>query len=210
MSTHQRACAWKHRQLQENISSLPPSFSFPLSQQDRSIHELSIPQLVQKSTSNQLSLGDILTAYAKKSLIAHERTNCLSHIRFQGALLDHQQVPPTATDQAKAFRERPLLGVPVSVKDTIDVEGCDSTIACSRNLNKPAPSSSAIVQLLQDAGALVHCKTTVPPLLFALETTSDVFGTTRNPVNPAFSCGASSGGGAALLGGRGDEDRCRE
>lgn len=59
--------------------------------------------------------------------------------------------------------------------------------------------SSPIVRLLQDAGALIHVKTTVPPGLLAIETSSDLFGRTTNPYNSNHTPGASTGGGAALL-----------
>lgn len=83
--------------------------------------------------------------------------------------------------------------------DTIDIEGHDSTIGYSRNVNGPSITSSAIVRLLQDAGALVHAKTSVPTGLLALETISDVYGRTTNPFNKAFTAGASTGGGGALV-----------
>lgn len=60
-----------------------------------------------------------------------------------------------------------------------------------------------MVRLLQDAGALVHAKTTVPTGLLGLETATDLFGRTSNPHNPAFVPGASTGGGAALAACRG-------
>jgi len=83
--------------------------------------------------------------------------------------------------------------------ETIDVAGHDSTIGYSRYVDKPVKESSAIVRLLQDAGALVHLKTSVPTGLLAIETSSAVFGRTTNPYNPGHSAGASTGGGAALL-----------
>jgi Asp-tRNA(Asn)/Glu-tRNA(Gln) amidotransferase A subunit family amidase len=83
--------------------------------------------------------------------------------------------------------------------DTIDIAGHDSTIGYSCNVGKPVKESSPLVRLLQDAGALIHAKTTVPTGLFSLETESDVFGYTTNPYNPNHTVGASSGGGAALL-----------
>lgn len=46
---------------------------------------------------------------------------------------------------------------------------------------------------------MIHVKTSVPTGLIAIETSSDVFGRTTNPYNPAHSSGASTGGGAALL-----------
>lgn len=78
--------------------------------------------------------------------------------------------------------------------------GHDTTVGFSRNVNRPAAESAAIVRLLQDAGALVHVKTTVPTGLIALETSSDLFGQTSNPYNKDFTSGASTGGGAALVG----------
>lgn len=86
-----------------------------------------------------------------------------------------------------------------SYSDTINIQGHDSTIGYSKNVGKPLATSSAVVRLLQDAGALVHVKTTVPAGLLAIETASDVFGRTDNPYNPDFTVGASTGGGGALL-----------
>lgn len=61
------------------------------------------------------------------------------------------------------------------------------------------PTSSSIVRLLQDAGALIHVKTAVPTGLLAIETVSDIFGRTTNPYNPNHTAGASTGGGGALV-----------
>ncbi|KAF8814251.1 amidase signature enzyme [Phlegmacium glaucopus] len=93
--------------------------------------------------------------------------------------------------------ERSLMGVPVSIKDTVDIEGYDSTIGYSRNIGRPWATSSSIVRLLQDAGALIHVKTTVTTGLLAIETVSDIFGYTTNPYNPNHTVGASTGGGGA-------------
>lgn len=77
--------------------------------------------------------------------------------------------------------------------------GHDSTISFSKNVGHPTASSSSIVRLLQDAGALVHVKTTVPTGLLSIETISDVYGRTTNPYNHSFTAGASTGGGGALV-----------
>ena len=95
--------------------------------------------------------------------------------------------------------DRPLSGVPISVKDCIDVAGCASTLGYTAFAHTSVRTSAPIVQLLQRAGALVHVKTTVPTGLFSMETTTSLFGRTSNPYNPAYSPGASTGGGAALL-----------
>ena len=86
-----------------------------------------------------------------------------------------------------------------TVSDSIDIKGHDTTVGYSRNVGRPAAESSSIVRLLQDAGALIHTKTTVPTGLVSLETVSGIFGRTSNPYNTNFTAGASTGGGGALL-----------
>jgi len=84
-------------------------------------------------------------------------------------------------------------------KETVDLENYDSTIGFLSNVGKPVKTSAPIVRLLQDAGAILHAKTTVPTALLSLATSSPVFGNTTNPYNPEYSVGASTGGGAALI-----------
>ncbi|KAF9442888.1 amidase signature enzyme [Macrolepiota fuliginosa MF-IS2] len=204
LSPHQRACAWKQKQRQAKIDSLPASYFTHPSLTEQKIHALSLSQLVSQCKAGLVSPSQIMSTYAKKAIRAHRATNCLSDIMFREALATPSVAnwgPGVDSDSTSEsiLRERPLMGVPVSVKETIDIVGYDSTIGYSRNIGKPAKESSAIVRLLKDAGALVHAKTSVPTGLLAIETTSDVFGCTTNPYNPAHSAGASTGGGAALL-----------
>ncbi|PPQ69841.1 hypothetical protein CVT24_003180 [Panaeolus cyanescens] len=204
-SAHQRACTWKQKERQSKIDSLPALYSTPLSLSEEKTHALSLSQLVSECRSGTIAPSDIIKAYGKKALQAHEVTNCLTDIMFEEALNIPSVVnwgpgvDSEATIHEGVTRERSLLGVPVSIKDTIDIQGHDSTIGFSRNVGRPATSSSAIVRLLQDAGALIHAKTTVPPGLLSVETVSDIFGRTSNPYNPSFTAGASTGGGGAIV-----------
>jgi Asp-tRNA(Asn)/Glu-tRNA(Gln) amidotransferase A subunit family amidase len=142
-----------------------------------------------------------MLAFAKKSLIAHQATNCLAEIMFEESLV----IPPVANwgpgidSSNDSNSERSLMGVPISIKDTVDIRGHDSTIGYSRNAGRPSATSSSIVRLLQDAGALIHVKTTVPTGLLAIEIVSDIFGRTTNPCNSNHTAGASTGGGGALV-----------
>lgn len=160
-----------------------------------------------------------MRVYGKSLLVAQQESNCLTDVLVDEALSSaHAHWGPGGdSDGDRVCNTRPLLGVPISVKggllllklpptithlgllDSIDIRGHDTTIGLARNCNKPAATSSAIVRLLQDAGALIHAKSTVPTALFAMETESDVFGRTTNPYNCMFGVGASTGGGAALV-----------
>ncbi|KAJ7466725.1 amidase signature domain-containing protein [Mycena galericulata] len=205
-SLHQQACAFKQRERQAQIDALPAFYSAPLSSKEEKIHALPLSRLVSECKSGAVAPSDVLSAYGKKALSAHKLTNCITDFMFDEAL----EIPALADyasagsdsdagSSSAAMRDCPLLGVPVSVKDTVNVAGHDTTIGRSRYVNSPVPASAPIVRMLQDAGALVHCKTTVPTALIAIETESDVFGRTTNPYNTGHSVGASTGGGGALV-----------
>jgi amidase len=94
--------------------------------------------------------------------------------------------------------ERPLLGVPIAVKDDIDVGGEVTTFGTNA-YGAPAREDAEIVRRLRAAGAVVIGKTNVPELCAFPWTESPTFGVTRNPWNLDRSPGGSSGGTAAAV-----------
>jgi amidase len=108
-------------------------------------------------------------------------------------------------DQADARRgaggdssQRPLLGVPIAVKDEQDVAGEVTT--CGTNAyGEPARADSEIVRRMRAAGAVVIGKTQMPELGAFPWTESPTWGVTRNPWEPGHSPGGSSGGSAAAV-----------
>ncbi len=93
----------------------------------------------------------------------------------------------------------PLLGVPIAFKDITPTKGQRTTLG-SRAYEHNVPDADAIVvERLVAAGAIVVGKTTTPEFAFASFTQSPLWGTTRNPWNPARSPGGSSGGSGAAV-----------
>jgi amidase len=93
----------------------------------------------------------------------------------------------------------PLHGVPVSIKDNTPAQGIRTTWG-SRIFEHHVPDEDAlIVQRLKAAGAIVVGKTNTPEFGAGANTFNAVFGATRNPWNPALTCGGSSGGAAVAL-----------
>ncbi|MGV0633381.1 amidase [Mycolicibacillus trivialis] len=111
----------------------------------------------------------------------------------------------TARNEAAAAQARidagerlPLLGVPVAIKDNIDVAGETTTFGTSAH--GPAVAEDArVVRLLRDAGAVIIGKTAVPELMAHPFTESLTFGATRNPWDLGRSPGGSSGGSGAAV-----------
>ena len=115
-----------------------------------------------------------------------------------------------AADAADAERERlirereplpPLLGLPLTIKDALDVAGLPTRAGTLARADAPAAARDATtVARLRAAGAIPLLKTNVPELCSSFETDNLVHGLTRNPLDRARTPGGSSGGEAALLG----------
>ena len=94
----------------------------------------------------------------------------------------------------------PLHGVPVSIKDSIDIGGEFCTAGTfGRSSCPPAERDAELVGRLRVAGAIPIAKTNLPDLLFAYESDNFIFGRTNNPYDLARTAGGSSGGESALI-----------
>src|SRR5712691_668892 len=105
----------------------------------------------------------------------------------------------TAAVGKRSARLGPLHGVPVSIKDLTPTKGIRTTWG-SKIFEHHVPDEDAlIVERLKAAGAIVVGKTNTPEFGAGGNTFNAVFGATRNPWNPALTCGGSSGGAAVAL-----------
>lgn len=105
-----------------------------------------------------------------------------------------------AADASRARGDaRPLLGLPMTIKENLAWAGTPATIGVARRLQQRATQTAPVVQAVLDAGAVVLGKTNVPQLLLAMETHNDIWGTTHNPWDLGRVPGGSSGGEAAAI-----------
>lgn len=93
----------------------------------------------------------------------------------------------------------PLHGLPMTIKDTLEVAGLPCTAGAPPLRDYVPRGNAPAVQRLLDAGAIVFGKTNVPLYAGDVQTFNKVYGTTRNPWNPERTPGGSSGGAAAAL-----------
>lgn len=113
---------------------------------------------------------------------------------------ERARVAALAADAALARGDRrPLLGVPVTVKEAFNVEGLPTTWGIPGTGQPPAAEDAVLVRRLKAAGAIVIGKTNVAMQLADWQSSNPVYGRTNNPWDLARTPGGSSGGGAAAL-----------
>jgi amidase len=105
-----------------------------------------------------------------------------------------------AADTARANGdERPLLGIPLTVKESYNVVGLPTTWGMPEQRNfRPAEDALAISRV-KDAGLVILGKTNVPLGLGDWQSYNEIYGTTNNPYDLTRTPGGSSGGSAAAL-----------
>ncbi|MEU9002662.1 amidase [Streptomyces sp. NPDC048551] len=140
-------------------------------------------------TARQLTERSLARIDATRSSL-----NAFRIVRAEAALAEAD-----AADGRLARGERlPLLGVPVAVKDDMDVAGEPTAFGCAGDF-PPKRADSEAVRRLRAAGAVIVGKTHTPELGQWPFTEGPAFGATRNPWNPAHTPGGSSGGSAAAV-----------
>ncbi len=113
---------------------------------------------------------------------------------------DRARTAARAADEARARgEERPLLGVPVTVKECYDVAELPTTWGLPQHRDYVPAEDAVQVSRLKDAGAVLLGKTNVPMGLTGLQSFNELYGTTNNPWDDTRTSGGSSGGSAAAL-----------
>ncbi|MCF2528901.1 amidase [Yinghuangia soli] len=94
---------------------------------------------------------------------------------------------------------RPLEGVPVAAKEEHPMQGRKLQLGSLLHADDVAEVTHPIIERIAAAGGVIHLRTTTPEYCAAGFTQSKLWGVTRNPWNPEYSCGGSSGGSGAAL-----------
>jgi amidase len=92
-----------------------------------------------------------------------------------------------------------LAGLPLAIKDSMDVAGVRSTQGSPIFADHVPTASDLQVEALEAQGGIVLARSNAPEFAAGANTFNEVFGKTRNPWNTAMTCGGSSGGAAVAL-----------
>ncbi|KAK1674076.1 amidase [Colletotrichum godetiae] len=179
----------------QKVLDIPRQF---LSQSEISITETyTISTLLKAISTRKLSAKQVIEAFCHRSAIAQQLTNCLTEPLFDTALKRAQFLDDYLRDHGAPLG--PLHGLPVSVKDTFNVAGVDTSMGLAYLCHKPAASNAPLVDLLLSLGCVIIAKTNIPQTLGSLDSVNNVFGRTMNPINRLCTAGGSSGGEGVLV-----------
>lgn len=172
-----------------------------LSEQEISITESTPQEIVDSTASAEWTSVAVATAFCHRAAIAHQLTNCLHEVFFKEGIVRARQLDVYIHEHGRPVG--PLHGLPVSLKDSVNVKGIDTTNGFAGLIGVPASKDADLAKILGSLGAILYCKTSVPQASFAAETENNIIGYTTNAFNRLLSAGGSSGGEVSLLALRG-------
>ena len=143
-------------------------------------------------SAGEVSAREVVQASLDRVARLDPRLNAFRVVLAERALMEADQ----ADGRRGAGETRPLLGVPVAVKDDVDVAGEVTALGTAAH-GGPAAADCEAVRRLRSAGAIVVGKTNVPELMMWPFTETLTFGATRNPWSLGHTPGGSSGGSGA-------------
>src|SRR4051812_13225743 len=157
---------------------------------------LSAKKLAAAIRRKQIGSVELLDLYLERIKRLNPKLNAIIVLDEKRARAQARKADRAA---AKGDWKGPLHGVPMTVKESFDLEGHPTTWGRVDMKGNIAGKNALAVQRLMDAGAVVFGKTNVPALLADWQTFNPVYGTTNNPWDVTRVPGGSSGGAAAAL-----------
>jgi amidase len=143
--------------------------------------------------AGEVSAVELVETALEQALASQGILNAFRVIRGEEALAEAEE----ADSRLAAGDGEPLLGVPVAIKDDVDLAGHTTPFGCGGG--RPAVRDAEAVRRLRQAGAIVIGKTHAPEVGQWHFTETPLHGATRNPWNTDHTPGGSSGGAAAAV-----------
>jgi amidase len=172
------------RPVQPRIIPADDLLAAPVTEIARAIREGAV-------TSRELTLG-----YLQRIEAVNPGLNAIVHVSATQAMEAAQRADAAL---AAGVATGPLHGVPMTLKDSIDTAGVQTTWGTLGRADFVPQRDATVASRLKAAGAVLLGKTNTPEFTLSFETDNLVFGRTRNPFDPARSPGGSSGGAAAAV-----------
>lgn len=163
---------------------------------NEALTQLSAIELAARIAQGEVSAVEAVEAHIARIEQVNPALNAVVIKRYDAARAEAH-----AADERRTRGEPlpPLHGVPITVKEAIDLAGTPSTFGIQALAQTNATEDSLSITRMRQAGAIILGKTNVAQALLYIESDNPVYGRTNNPWNLARSSGGSSGGEAAII-----------
>ncbi|WP_170592496.1 amidase [Ruegeria arenilitoris] len=157
------------------------------------LSDTSAADLLEKLATGHLSAAELMRATLDRIAQVNGQVNAIVALQDEDVLMAQARAADDKSGRG------PLHGLPIAVKDLVNVAGIASTQGSPVFRDHVPAVDDLIATRLRAAGAILIGKTNTPEFGLGSHTFNPVYGATRNPYNPARSCGGSSGGAAVAL-----------
>ncbi|CAL1290295.1 unnamed protein product [Larinioides sclopetarius] len=163
----------------------------------------SATKLAQEIREGKLKSEDVVQAYIDRILEVEPLINATVDRCFETAIQKAREVDSLIASGSYSReylgKEKPLLGVPITIKLIFMVKGLRCTAGYKDFENLIAKRDASVVALMKKAGAILIASTNIPELPCNMGCKNKLHGTTYNPYDTKRTSGGSSGGEGALI-----------
>lgn len=156
---------------------------------------LSADELLKLYKAKKVSPVEVLKAQIQQIEKVESKVNAVTYTHFKSAMKEALE----SENRYLRGRPRPLEGITIGVKDEFGKKGWIISQGSKLYKDARAKETHPLVSKLMEAGAVLHIQTTVPEFYLSGTTSTQLWGTTRNPWNLEHAAGGSSGGSGAAL-----------
>ncbi|XP_077288156.1 fatty-acid amide hydrolase 2-like isoform X1 [Arctopsyche grandis] len=164
---------------------------------------ISAAELAKRIRERKLKSEDVIKAYIERCKEVNPIINAVVEPRYDIALTEAKNIDQMIASGTHSIEQLekiyPLLGIPITVKESIAVAGMSNEAGRFRSKRIPAVKDADCIAQVRAAGAIPLLVSNTPELCMCWETFNYVTGTTKNPYDTRKTVGGSSGGEAALI-----------